>query len=90
MCVKIIHYFSFLSKFYFVLLTPWDLNKVALCLLVSRAPGTCMAPAALQELERARILFRSAKDFCPRAMQVVVSSFSAFLIMNKHTFMFIL
>jgi len=44
---------------------------VALCLLVSRAPFTCMAPAALQELERARILFRSAKDFCPRAMQVV-------------------
>ena len=33
-----------------------------------------MTPAALQELERARILFRSAKDICPRAMQVVVSS----------------
>jgi len=48
---------------------------VALCLLVFRVPSTCIAPTALQELERARILFRSAKDFCPRAMQVVVSSF---------------
>ncbi|KAF8158548.1 hypothetical protein B0H34DRAFT_783008 [Crassisporium funariophilum] len=44
---------------------------VALCLLVSRAPFTCLSPAALQELERARILFRSAKDTCPRAMQVI-------------------
>jgi hypothetical protein len=30
---------------------------------------------ALQKLERARILFRSAKDFCLRAMQVIVSSY---------------
>jgi len=44
---------------------------VALCLLVSRAPFTCLSPAALQELERARILFRSAKDTCPRAKQVI-------------------
>ncbi|KAF9005440.1 hypothetical protein BDQ17DRAFT_1240026 [Cyathus striatus] len=44
---------------------------VALCLLVSRAPFTCLSPAALQELERARILFRSAKDTCPRAHQVI-------------------
>ncbi|KAF9561088.1 hypothetical protein CPC08DRAFT_689382 [Agrocybe pediades] len=44
---------------------------VALCLLVSRAPFTCLSPAALQELERARILFRSAKETCPRAMQVL-------------------
>ncbi|TFK39045.1 fungal-specific transcription factor domain-containing protein [Crucibulum laeve] len=44
---------------------------VALCLLVSRAPFTCLSPAALQELERARILFRSAKDICPRALQVI-------------------
>lgn len=46
---------------------------VALCLLVSRAPFTCLSPAALQELERAWTLFNSAKDTCPRAMQVVVS-----------------
>ncbi|KAF8904123.1 fungal-specific transcription factor domain-containing protein [Gymnopilus junonius] len=44
---------------------------VALCLLVSRAPFTCLSPAALQELERARILFRSAKVTCPRAQQVL-------------------
>jgi hypothetical protein len=44
---------------------------VALCLLVSRAPFTCLSPAALQELERARILFRAAKETCPRAQQVL-------------------
>ncbi|GLB45485.1 putative fungal specific transcription factor [Lyophyllum shimeji] len=44
---------------------------VALCLLVSRAPFTCLSPAALQELERARSLFKSARDTCPRALQVV-------------------
>ncbi|KAF8895146.1 fungal-specific transcription factor domain-containing protein [Infundibulicybe gibba] len=44
---------------------------VALCLLVSRAPFTCLSPAALQELERARLLFKSAKDTCPRALQVI-------------------
>ncbi|KAL0581182.1 hypothetical protein V5O48_000872 [Marasmius crinis-equi] len=46
---------------------------VALCLLVSRAPFTCLSPAALQELERARLLFSSAaspKAQCPRARQV--------------------
>ncbi|KAF8630972.1 hypothetical protein AX17_005328 [Amanita inopinata Kibby_2008] len=43
---------------------------VALCLLVSRAPFTCLSPAALQELQRARILFTRAKDTCPRASQV--------------------
>ncbi|KDR82362.1 hypothetical protein GALMADRAFT_58437 [Galerina marginata CBS 339.88] len=45
--------------------------SVALCLLVSRAPFTCLSPAALQELERARILFRAAKETCPRAQQVL-------------------
>ncbi|KAJ7600808.1 fungal-specific transcription factor domain-containing protein [Mycena floridula] len=44
--------------------------SVALCLLVSRAPFTCLVPAALQELERARALFNRAKDHCPRAQQV--------------------
>ncbi|TFK69543.1 hypothetical protein BDN72DRAFT_840268 [Pluteus cervinus] len=44
---------------------------VALCLLVSRAPFTCLSPAALQELERARVLFNAAKDTCPRALQVI-------------------
>ncbi|KAF9523895.1 fungal-specific transcription factor domain-containing protein [Crepidotus variabilis] len=44
---------------------------VALCILVSRAPFTCLSPAALQELERARVLFRDAKETCPRAMQVI-------------------
>ncbi|KAF8073427.1 hypothetical protein FPV67DRAFT_1410778 [Lyophyllum atratum] len=44
---------------------------VALCLLVSRAPFTCLSPAALQELERARSLFKSARDTCPRALQVI-------------------
>ncbi|KAF9465747.1 hypothetical protein BDZ94DRAFT_1159388 [Collybia nuda] len=44
---------------------------VALCLLVSRAPFTCLSPAVLQELERARMLFNSAKDMCPRALQVI-------------------
>ncbi|KAF9453099.1 hypothetical protein P691DRAFT_801957 [Macrolepiota fuliginosa MF-IS2] len=44
---------------------------VALCLLVSRAPFTCLSPAALQELERARLLFRAAKEMCPRALQVL-------------------
>ncbi|KAF9267290.1 hypothetical protein L218DRAFT_955169 [Marasmius fiardii PR-910] len=46
---------------------------VALCLLVSRAPFTCLSPAALQELERARLLFRSAssaQENCLRAKQV--------------------
>ncbi|PFH53341.1 hypothetical protein AMATHDRAFT_55245 [Amanita thiersii Skay4041] len=43
---------------------------VALCLLVSRAPFTCLSPAALQELQRARMLFTKAKDTCPRASQV--------------------
>jgi hypothetical protein len=47
--------------------------QVALCLLVSRAPFTCLSPAVLQELERARMLFNSAKDTCPRALQVIVS-----------------
>jgi len=47
--------------------------QVALCLLVSRAPFTCLSPAALQELQRARMLFNSAKDICPRALQVIVS-----------------
>lgn len=46
---------------------------MALCLLVSRAPFTCLSPAALQELERARVLFNSAKEACPRALQVIVS-----------------
>ncbi|KNZ82068.1 hypothetical protein J132_08251 [Termitomyces sp. J132] len=44
---------------------------VALCLLVSRAPFTCLSPAALQELERARMLFKSARSTCPRALQVI-------------------
>ncbi|KAJ3551627.1 hypothetical protein NP233_g13045 [Leucocoprinus birnbaumii] len=44
---------------------------IALCLLVSRAPFTCLSPATLQELERARLLFRSAKEICPRASQVL-------------------
>ncbi|KAF5361068.1 hypothetical protein D9756_004648 [Leucocoprinus leucothites] len=44
---------------------------IALCLLVSRAPFTCLSPATLQELERARLLFRSARDICPRASQVL-------------------
>ncbi|KAI3616044.1 hypothetical protein WG66_014000 [Moniliophthora roreri] len=45
---------------------------VALCLLVSRAPFTCLSPAALQELERARLLFSSAttSQNSPRAKQV--------------------
>ncbi|KAG6889813.1 hypothetical protein C0992_003928 [Termitomyces sp. T32_za158] len=44
---------------------------VALCLLVSRAPFTCLSPAALQELERARMLFKSARATCSRALQVI-------------------
>ncbi|THV03887.1 hypothetical protein K435DRAFT_650368 [Dendrothele bispora CBS 962.96] len=44
---------------------------IALCLLTSRAPFTCMTPAILQELERARILFHSAADNCPRAKQMI-------------------
>ncbi|KAG6889881.1 hypothetical protein C0995_013855 [Termitomyces sp. Mi166 len=44
---------------------------VALCLLVSRAPFTCLSPAALQELERARMLFKSARTTCSRALQVI-------------------
>ncbi|TFK23392.1 hypothetical protein FA15DRAFT_670505 [Coprinopsis marcescibilis] len=46
-------------------------SAVALCMLISRAPFTCVSPAALQELERVRILFRTAKDTSPRAMQVL-------------------
>ncbi|KAF9046758.1 hypothetical protein BJ165DRAFT_1190906 [Panaeolus papilionaceus] len=42
---------------------------VALCLLVSRAPFTCLSPAALQELERARQLFKAARETSPRADQ---------------------
>jgi len=44
---------------------------MALCLLVSRAPFTCLTPAALLELERARVLFTSAKERCPRASEVL-------------------
>ncbi|KAF5330260.1 hypothetical protein D9758_014460 [Tetrapyrgos nigripes] len=44
---------------------------IALCLLASRAPFTCMTPAILQELERARRLFHSAADSCPRAKQMI-------------------
>ena len=54
------------------MLTTFGFLQVSLCLLVSRAPFTCLSPAALQELERARLLFRSAKDRCPRALQVIV------------------
>ncbi|PBK97603.1 hypothetical protein ARMGADRAFT_961148 [Armillaria gallica] len=43
---------------------------VALCLLVSRAPAACLVPTSLQELERARSLFNSAKEQCPRAMEI--------------------
>jgi hypothetical protein len=46
---------------------------VALALLVSRAPFTCLTPACLQELERARIMFKSALPRCPRAIKIVVS-----------------
>jgi hypothetical protein len=53
--------------------------QVALCLLVSRAPFTCLSPVVLQELERARMLFNSAKDTCPRALQVIVSWLIALL-----------
>ncbi|KAK2460473.1 hypothetical protein APHAL10511_007520 [Amanita phalloides] len=45
-------------------------SAVALCLLVSRAPFTCLSPAALQELQRARILFTKAADTCLRASEV--------------------
>ncbi|XP_006462394.1 hypothetical protein AGABI2DRAFT_223664 [Agaricus bisporus var. bisporus H97] len=44
---------------------------IALCLLVSRAPFTCLSPAALQDLQRARLLFRAGKEICPRASQVL-------------------
>lgn len=44
---------------------------VALCVLVSRAPFTCLSPAALHELDRVRALFTDAKDRCPRALQVI-------------------
>ncbi|EFI27225.1 hypothetical protein CC1G_15053 [Coprinopsis cinerea okayama7 len=46
-------------------------SAVALCMLICRAPFTCLSPAALQELERARLLFRTAKDTCPRALSVL-------------------
>lgn len=46
-------------------------STVMLCLLISRAPFTCLSPAALQEIERARRLFRAAKDRCLRASQVL-------------------
>ncbi|KIL59222.1 hypothetical protein M378DRAFT_1018412 [Amanita muscaria Koide BX008] len=45
-------------------------SAVALCLLVSRAPFTSLAAAALQELQRARILFTKAADTCLRASEV--------------------
>ncbi|KIY68323.1 hypothetical protein CYLTODRAFT_421738 [Cylindrobasidium torrendii FP15055 ss-10] len=43
---------------------------VALCILCSRAPAACLIPTALQELERARSLFNSAKEACPRAAEM--------------------
>ena len=46
-------------------------SAIALCLLICRAPFTCLSPAALQELERARMLFRAAKDTCARAFQAL-------------------
>ncbi|KIK57140.1 hypothetical protein GYMLUDRAFT_46373 [Collybiopsis luxurians FD-317 M1] len=42
---------------------------VAIALLVSRAPFTCLSPAGLQELERARLMFKEQTS--PRADQVV-------------------
>lgn len=57
-----------------VLISEWP--QVALCVLVSRAPFTCLSPAALHELDRVRALFTDAKDRCPRALQVIVSIFS--------------
>ena len=62
------------------------LLQVALCLLVSRAPFTCLSPAALQELERARMLFKLAKDTCTRANQVIVGVIlhSVFLILSNY------
>jgi hypothetical protein len=65
---------SAVSKSSFVPQTPLTLLQVALCLLICRAPFTCLSPAALQELERARQLFRTAKDTCARALQALVSS----------------
>ncbi|KAF9071213.1 hypothetical protein BDP27DRAFT_1219369 [Rhodocollybia butyracea] len=46
---------------------------VAIALLVIRAPFTCLSPAGLQELERARRLFKAATKagHCARAPEVV-------------------
>lgn len=52
---------------------------------MSRAPFTCLSPATLQELKRARLLFRAAKDVCPRASQVLVSIFFSSLSIEQLT-----
>ncbi|KAJ3976866.1 fungal-specific transcription factor domain-containing protein [Lentinula raphanica] len=39
---------------------------VAISLLVSRAPFTCLSPAGLQELQRARLLYNALINSCPR------------------------
>ncbi|KAF5382310.1 hypothetical protein D9757_008470 [Collybiopsis confluens] len=42
---------------------------IAIALLVSRAPFTCLSPAGVQELERARLMFKS--QTCARADRIV-------------------
>ena len=36
-------------------------------------PSTCLCPAVLQELERVRVIFTSAREQCPQAAQILVS-----------------
>lgn len=71
-----------LGSNYTVDLTNYCGTQVALCLLVSRAPFTCLSPAALQELERARQLFKAARETSPRADQAFVSHLQSRILCN--------
>ncbi|KAJ4481959.1 fungal-specific transcription factor domain-containing protein [Lentinula aciculospora] len=44
---------------------------VAIALLVSRAPFTCLSSAGLQELQRARLLYKAVTNTCPRSNEIV-------------------
>ncbi|KAJ3992327.1 fungal-specific transcription factor domain-containing protein [Lentinula boryana] len=44
---------------------------VAIALLVSRAPFTCLSPAGLQELQRARLLYNAVTNAHPRSSEIV-------------------
>lgn len=57
-------------------------GAAALFFLVTRAPHACLAPMALQELDRALKLFKFAKDVQRKASHVVVRKSRSFFLQN--------